>query len=68
MAKANPSGRGRVDRIRRTPSDPSRQSSGPSTPRGTAPRAGRTPGGEPRQSTWGDHLQPGSRSSSRRYG
>jgi hypothetical protein len=57
MAKASPSGRGPVDRIRKTPSDPSRQSRGPSLPSGKRPGKGSARGGDARSSGWGTHLQ-----------
>jgi hypothetical protein len=57
MAKnAKPSGRKPVEKIK-TPTPSNRQTSGPSSPRGTAPKPSKTPGGEPKSTNWGGHLQ-----------
>jgi hypothetical protein len=58
MAKnARPAGRKPVDKIKPPLTSQRRDSSGPSTPRATAPKPGKTPGGEPKTSGWGQHLQ-----------
>jgi hypothetical protein len=65
MAKASPSGKGHVDRIRRSPPS-DRQTSGASTPTAKAPKASAPMGGHPKQTQWGDHLQGSQTASSRR--
>jgi hypothetical protein len=56
MAKAKPFGRKPVDKARPKTTD-QRQSSGPSRPNVRAPKADTPPGGDPRQSAHGGHLQ-----------
>jgi len=55
--RAKPFGRKPVDRLKPKPTDRGRQSSGPSLPNTRAPKPTKPPGGDPRQSTHGGHLQ-----------
>jgi hypothetical protein len=55
--KASPGGSKRTDTLKPQPTDKRlRQSKGPSTPTGKAPK-GKAQGGDGRTSHWGDHLQ-----------
>jgi hypothetical protein len=54
---AKPSGRKPVENIKVKPKTNNRQSSGPSLPSAQAPAPLPTPGGEPKKTGFGDHLQ-----------
>jgi hypothetical protein len=58
MAKAaRPAGRKPVEKNKIAPKTSNRQSSGPSLPSGKAPPPNLPPGGDPKKTGFGDHLQ-----------